>query len=507
METVLGLDLGTSAAKAVLVDAAGQVRAGASATYPILEPQPGWAEQDPAAWWDATCRAVRALRAEPDGAILLSSLRGIGLSGQMHGTVVLDRAGQPLRPAIIWADARSAAEAAALTAEFGRDGLAVRLGGPIAPGFMAATLAWLRDHEPRTWSAMASCVLPKDALRLRLTGGAPLTEASDASSTLLLDLQRRDWSGEALARLGLRRGVLPPVREAPDVVGVLSDEAAGALGLPAGVPVIAGGSDQGMAAVGAGVVDPGDLLVSVSTGGQLVAPLDRPLVDPLLRALTLCHVVPGRAFCLAATLSAGLALRWLRENVLGAPPDAAFEALLAGAAALDAGADGLLFLPYLLGERSPHLDPQARGVFCGLALRHGQAHLLRAVLEGVAYSLRDVLDVLLAVGVRPERIVVAGGGMRLPLWRQILAGVLGRPLLPLAQADQSALGAALVAGVSTGVFPDLASACRLAVAYEPPVVPDPSAVASYERPFSLYRQLYPAVQPTLAALSGATHQP
>jgi len=498
METALGIDLGTSAAKAVLLDEAGRTLASATASYPIASPLPGWAEQDPQQWWDAVCAAVRALR-QGAGGPALAALRGIGLSGQMHGTVALDDAGRPLRPAIIWADARAAAEAATLDAAWRASGLSLRLGGPVAPGFMAATLAWLRVHEPDTWARMACCVLPKDALRLRLVGGQPSTEASDASGTLLLDVARRDWAPQAVQALGLE-GRLPPVGEAADRVGGLTTEAAVALGLPVGTPVIAGGSDQGMALVGAGVLAPGDLLISVSTGGQIAAPLPQPTVDPALRAHTFCHVLPARAFGQAATLSAGMALRWLRQNVLGDPSDAAFSALLAAAAALPPGAEGLLFLPYLVGERSPHLDPQARGVFCGLGLRHGQAHLLRAVLEGVAFSLRDALDVLLAAGVQPRRVVVAGGGMRVALWREILAGVLDRELLPLATADQSALGAALVAGAACGVYPDLPTACRRAVAYAAPVVPSPEQAGRYERPYALYGALYPAVRPVLAAL-------
>ncbi len=500
MELALGLDVGTSAAKAVLVDSLGHVRGTAVATYPIAEPKPGWAEQDLATWWEAVRQVVRCLRLQQDGPALLHGVSAIGLSGQMHGTVVLGRDGQPLRPAIIWADGRSAVEAEALNAEFGARGLSKHVGGRVASGFLAATLAWLRSHEPQTWELIATCMLPKDALRLRLTGGAPLTEASDASGTLLLDIQRRDWSQPALACLGLHAGILPPVREAADVVGALSQEAGAALGLRPGIPVIAGGSDQGMAAVGAGVLEPGDLLISVSTGGQLVAPLAEPVMDEQLRAFTLCHVIRGRSYCMSTALSAGLALRWLRQNVLGDPSDEVFDRLLADAAVLRPGADGLIFLPYLLGERAPSLGPHARAVFCGLGLRHARPHLVRAVLEGVALSLREALEVLLALGVQPRRIVVAGGGMRVALWRQVLADVLGRDVLPLAVADQSALGAALLAGVATALFPDLTTACRLAVAYDAALRHNTEAAGRYDQVYSLFRGLYPAVQPTLVTL-------
>lgn len=489
--SALGIDLGTSTAKAVLIDASGRVRATASAGYAISAPRPGWAEQAPEDWRRAATKAVRALAAEPTAAAALAGLRAIGLSGQMHGTVVLNRHGAPPRPAIIWADGRSAAEAQALNAAFRARGLSRQLGGAVAPGFMAATLAWLRANEPETWGAMTACVLPKDALRGWLTGGPPLTEASDAASTLLLDLARRDWSAEACALVGVPPGVLPPVRASGAIVGSLTPEAAEALGLPAGVPVIAGGSDQGMALLGAGVVDPGTALVSLSTGGQIVAPLARPMVDPALRAYTFCHVLPGQTFALAATLSAGLSLRWLREQVLGAPDDAAFGALLDQAAALPPGADGLLFWPYLLGERTPHMDARLRAAFAGLGLGHGQAHLLRAVLEGVAFSLREALAVLEGVGARPGRLILAGGGARLPLWRQILADVLGRPLQPVRGADQSALGAALLAGHAAGIFPDLASIVRAAVDHEETVaLRDASAYAPL---FARYQRGAPLV--------------
>lgn len=495
MDLVLGLDLGTTSLKALLVDAEGVIRAQAEREYPIRTPQPGWAEQNPDDWWQAAMAATRACLAYVDAA----TVRAIGLSGQMHGTVLLGADGVPLMPAVIWADQRSSMQAAAITAQIGPERLAEIAGSRVAAGFMAATLLWIQQERPDVWTQIRSVLLPKDWLRWRLTGHLA-TEASDAAGTALLDIRCRTWSAEILAALGVDPAMMPPILESGDVAGELTSEAAAALGLPVGVPVVAGGADQATGALGSGVVEPDTMLMSLGTGGQLVLPLTKIVVDRQLRVHTFCHALPQRWYLLGAILSAGLAFRWLRDAVLEFNPADGYARMTALAETVPPGAEGLLWVPHLVGERTPYMDPDARGVLVGLTLRHGRAHLVRAMMEGIALNLRNAFEVFRELGVNPQRIVMAGGGARSHLWRQIAADVFQREVVPLQVEAQSALGAAILAGAAVGLLPDAATASRQWARYGAPVTPNPANAEVYAALFDLFRNVYPRHQPDFARL-------
>jgi xylulokinase len=499
MRCVLGIDLGTSSLKAVALAEDGTVRAAPAFSYPIRVPHPGWAEQDPEGWWAAARGAIGALL---DGGIAPDDVAALAVGGQMHGTVLLDEAGTSVRPAIIWPDSRTGAEAARAEAALAAQGLIPRLGGGVAAGFMLASLLWLRDHEPDAWRRAARALLPKDYLRFRLTG-AVAAEPSDGSGVPAIDLPRREWSREALAALDLPTSLFPPLRASTAPAGALTEDAARATGLRPGIPVLMGGSDQAMAAIGSGLLHPGALLISISTGGQLVAPLAAPLPDPARGLRTLCHAVEGTYLALSATLGAGLSLRWLREAVFEDRDEGSDARLAALAATAPPGAGGLIFLPYLAGERAPLLDPAASGLLLGLRLEHGRAHLARAALEGVAMSLRHALEPLQEAGVHTERVILAGGMARSDLMRRIIAGVLDHPITPLETAEQSALGAALLAAVHAGFYPTLAAACASTVQYSPPVAPDSAHVALYADRYAHYRALYPKLREEMHALRPA----
>ena len=503
MRYVLGIDLGTSSLKALLLGEQGQVAATASRSYPIAVPQPGWAEQDPEHWWNACCQAIGEMLAQPG---IEGQVEAVTVGGQMHGTVLLDELGSPLRPAIIWPDQRAGGEARAAEAVLMERGLLPILGGGVAPGFMLASLLWVRTHEPELWRRVHTAVLPKDYLRYRLTGGLA-TEPSDACGIPAFDLRTWEWSEEALAALDLPANLLPPLRPSEALGGVITAEAARACALRRGIPVLLGGSDQAMAAIGTGLLHPGTLLISISTGGQLVTPLAAPLPAPAYGARTLAHALPRRPgregagyLALSATLGAGLSLRWLREEVFADHEEGADARLIALAAQAPPGADGLLFLPYLAGERAPILDPVASGVLVGLRLGHGRAHLARAALEGVAYSLRHALEPLHAAGVRAERVVLAGGLGQSPLMRALMAAVLGQPVTPLKTVEQSALGAALLSAVHAGFFTSLEEGCGAAVHHGVPVEPEPEAAEGYAAHYARYRELYPALREEMHAL-------
>lgn len=496
MPYLLGIDIGTSGAKAVLIDPDGCILGLAGEDYPIDQPLPGWAEQDPEAWWQAACRAVQGALAE--ARIGGQEVAACGLSGQMHGTVLLDPQGRPVRPAIIWPDQRSEAEVERVCRDVGLPRLGRLAANRLAVGFTAASLLWLLSHEPEALAASDKVVLPKDYLRLRLTGQVA-TDVSDASATLLFDVANRRWSQQLLNEWKLPHWLLPPVLESTAVAGELLAAAAEALGLPPGVPVVAGAADQACQALGSGLLDPGLASCTVGTGGQLLAPLAAPAYDPQLRLHTFCHALAGRWYSLGATLAAGLSLRWYREQFC--PTEASFEELAAEAAQAPAGADGLLFLPYLAGERTPHFDPRARGAFVGLTLRHGRRHAVRAIMEGVAFALRDGLEIMRELGPGPAQIITAGGGGSSRPWQEILAGVFGLPVTSAVGAERTAVGAAVLAGLGVGVYADPAEARSRTVRYEPPVEPAPAAVARYQELYAVYRELYPALRSGFATLS------
>ena len=494
MGLVLGVDVSTTATKAVLIDEAGVVVAVASADYPFDTPRPLWSEQDPRLWWDGAVAAI-------GGALATAGRPGadvvaVGLTGQMHGLVLLDQSDRVLRPAILWNDQRTAAECDVIRAAVGPERLIEVTGNDALTGFTAPKLVWVRDHEPEVWGRAAHVLLPKDYLRLRLTGEHALDKA-DGSGTLLFDLAARDWSLEVLARLDIPRSWLPPTFEGTEVTGVVSADAAAATGLRAGTPVVAGGGDQAANAVGVGVVSPGSMALSLGTSGVVFAATDRPLYEPRGRVHAFCHAVPGRWHMMSVMLSAAGSLRWFRDSLA---PGVEFADLVAMAEAVPPGSDGLFFLPYLTGERNPHPDPLARGAFIGLTLAHDRRHLTRAVLEGVAFGLRDGLDLMTAAGMSPpSRIHASGGGTASALWRQILADVLGAEIATVETTEGAAYGAGLLAAVGAGWWPSVDDATESVVRVTPVASPGPDAAVYAER-HAVYRELYPALRETFPRL-------
>ncbi|GAB4200075.1 MAG: xylulokinase [Roseiflexaceae bacterium] len=493
-----GIDLGTSGLRVVLLDEHGRVRGAATAGYPIHTPAPGVAEQSPEDWWNA-------LRVAFAGALGAAGSTGaqvaaLGLSGQMHGIVALDGTGAPLRPALIWADQRGAAEVAQIEALVAREELLAISGSRASTGFSAPKILWLRRHEPDTFARCRLLLQPKDYLGLRLTGIAA-SEPTDASATLLFDQARRDWSDVLLERLDIPRDLLPALLPSLGLRGPLLAGPAAELGLPPSIPVIGGAGDTPCQAAAYGGLRPGTLLATISSGGQLLAATGTPLTDPQGRIHTLCHVLPQRWYLLGAIQAAGLGLSWLRD-LWGDKAPPSYDALLAEAAAVPPGADGLFFLPYLLGERTPHMDNSARAAFVGLTLRHGRPAMVRAVLEGVAFAFRDGLKVFRDLGLRTETVRLGGGGSRSPLWQQIMADVLGAPVELTDAEHGAALGAALIAGVGAGAFPDLEQAAAQAVRTTATIAPDPARVARYDTLYPLFRNLYPSLHAHFAALGG-----
>ena len=498
----LGIDLGTSFLKLQVIDAAGAAVAAAGASVPLHVPQPGWVEQDPAEWWAALRAACRDLFAP--GGVDPASIAAVGLSGQMHGAVFLDSEGAVLRPCLIWADARTTAQVGQIAERVPRATLIGITGNAPNTSFTAAKVLWVQQHEPEIYARTRHILLPKDYLRLCLTG-TYATDVSDASATLLFDLARRDWSPVLLAAFGIDPALLPPVHESTAPTGTITPEAAAATGLRAGTPVVAGGGDAECSAFGLGLAgaagSAGAVLTSIGTSGQVFAVTDRPVIDPRGRIHSLCHVAPDRWHVMGAILAGGLALRWLRDILTppgGPPPD--YDALSAEAALIAAGANGVIFLPYLQGERTPYMDPQARGVFFGLSRDHTRAHLVRAVMEGVAFALRDGLEVFRELGIAPAEVRVAGGGARSPLWRQIQRDVFALPVRTIGADHGGAYGAALLAAVGAGAFAGGADAAR-AVPLGARSAPDPAQVAAYDAVYRRYRRLYPALQAEFAAAS------
>ena len=486
----LGIDAGTGSIKVVALDEEGQLVGATAREYPLSHPEPGAAEQDPDRRWTALVDAMGDL--DP---ALREGVVAIGLSGQMHGTVLLDENGRPAHPTITWADIRSGPQAEAIERDVGRQRLGELTGTAMAAGFQAASIRWLRERKPVVWADVAHVLLPKDELRLRLTGERA-TEPSDAASTGMLDLHGRDWSRLVLDAVGIRSEQLPPVRRSAEVTGNLTPHAAAALRLMPGLPVVGGAGDAPAGAVAVGAVDQGDVLLTLSTGAQALAPLAEPRVDPELRLHTFASALdPARGeagwYVMGATMVAGLALRWLRDNVFEMTGADALERLSELAGLAPPGANGLLFLPYLAGERTPHFDPVARGVFLGLSTDHGQADLARAVMEGTVFALHEAFELVRNLAGEPSRVVLAGGGASSPTWRQIVADVFGLAVKPTALVEQSAAGAAILAAAAhTGERAgDIA---RRWARFGPIVEPDHEATARYAELTAIYREIYPA---------------
>ena len=500
MSYLLGIDVGTSGTKALLIAADGQVIASAVEEYPLHTPRPLWAEQDPEDWWRATVDSIQAVLARSGVSPL--DVAGLGLTGQMHGLVALDEQGQVLRPCILWNDQRTAAQCAEIMEMVGRERFLALTGNVALPGFTAPKILWLRENEPSIYQRIAHLLLPKDYIRYRLTGDYA-TEVSDASGTVLFDVGRRRWSSPVLQALDIPERWLPKAYESPEVTGALAHTAARQTGLRPGLPVIGGGGDQAAQAVGSGIVESGVISVTVGTSGVVFASTEELKLDPQARLHSFCHAVPGKWHVMGVMLSAGGSLRWLRDTIAGPEREVGrlsgvdpYEVMIAEAAQVEPGCEGLLFLPYLTGERTPHPDPNARGAFVGLTLRHGKGALVRAVLEGVAYGLRDSLELLRALAIPIRQVRASGGGARSVAWRQIMADIFGAELVTINITEGAAYGAALLAGVGTGIYRDVAEAVGQTIRVLESTEPAPAHVAVYDGFYEQYRALYGQLKPT-----------
>ena len=483
-----GLDVGTSGVKAILVSASGDVVASATSPLTQATPHPGWAEQDPEAWWRASVAALRDVLAQRPG----DSVAAVGISGQMHSSVFLDRAGQVIRPALLWCDGRTTAECDEITRRAGgEDRLRDWVMNAALEGFTLPKVLWLRNHEPEAYARLATVLLAKDFIRYRLTHELA-TEPSDASATLMYDTARMRWSSEILDAVSLPHSLVPTVGGSADVLGRVTLEASALSGLPQGTPVVGGGADNACGAAGVGVIASGEAVASWGTSGTVLAPTDKPRVDPLLRAHTFCHVVPNMWYIMGVVLSAGGAFAWFRDQLardLVGTADAN-ERLNAEAAAISRGAEGVTFLPYLQGERTPHRDASARGAFIGLSLAHSRAHLARAVVEGVCFALRDSVSILRDLGMVPDQMLLTGGGAKSAFVRRLQAEVFGLPVCTVNREEGPAYGAALLAAVGAGAFPDLRAAVGATLSRAPLVHPEPGSHAAYDEPYARFRDAY-----------------
>jgi len=483
----LGIDVGTGGTRAVLIDGAGQIVASETIEHvPFASPQTGWAEQDPDDWWRAAVAAIRAVLSHDN--ITPDSISAVGLSGQMHGAVLLDADDKLLRPSIIWCDQRSEAQCQQLTEQIGASRLIELTCNPALTGFTLPKILWVKDHEPEHWRRLRSLLLPKDYVRLLLTGDKAI-DVADASGTLLLDVSARQWSREMLDAAGINDNVLPRLFESPEITGSVSQSAAELTGLRVGTPVVAGAGDQAAGAVGMGIVKPGSVSATIGTSGVVFAATNNPALDPKGRVHTFCHAIPNRWHVMGVTQGAGLSLRWFRDQFGLAP----YDQLTAEAADVPAGADNLLWAPYLMGERTPHLDPNARAALVGLTASHTRAHVVRAILEGVAFSLRDSLEIFRDMNVPVESIRLGGGGARSKLWRQIQADVYAHAVDIVQAEEGAAYGAALLAGVGGGLWKSVDDACAEVVRVVDRIEPDAAAVKVLEPLYRSYRELYPAL--------------
>ncbi|MEX0795500.1 MAG: xylulokinase [Acidimicrobiia bacterium] len=495
MSFVIGLDVSTTATKAILVDDVGAVRGVGSASYGYETPRPLWSEQDPALWWAGAIDAISHVLAE--SGVEGSDVQAVGLTGQMHGSVLLDENGDVVRPAILWNDQRTGAECDEIRQKVGAERLIQITGNDALTGFTAPKLLWVANNEPENWAKVRHVLLPKDYVRYRLTGEYAV-DVAGGSGTILFDLARRTWSPEILDALGIDHSLLPPTFEGPEITGTINQDAAAATGLRAGTPVVAGGGDQSANAVGVGAVASGVVALSLGTSGVVFATTDGPSIEARGRVHSFCHAVPGRWHMMGVMLSAAGSLRWFRDAIA---PGKTFDELVAGAAEVDAGSDGLFFLPYLTGERTPHPDPRARGAFVGLTIRHDLRHLTRAVLEGVAFGLRDGLDLMQGAGLpAPVQIRASGGGTRSSLWRQILADVLRAEIATVATEEGAAYGAGLLAATGFGWFETVEAACADVVTIHPAASPSDDA-GKYQAAHEVYRDLYPALSPSFNAIA------
>ncbi len=507
MKACIGIDIGTSGTKALVIDPQGRILASSSASYPCHHPRPLWSEQDPEDWWKATVRVVRAVIRQAK--LKPADVEAIGLSGQMHGSVFLDRQDRVLRPAILWNDQRTVAECDEIEKRAGgRRRLIQMVANPALTGFTAPKILWLRNREPKVFERLAKVLLPKDEIRRRLTGEYA-TDVSDASGTLLLDVTRRRWSKRLLGKLELDGDLLPACYESDEITGTLHKAAAASLGLTTSCQVVAGAGDCAAGAIGNGIVQRGLLSTSIGTSGVVFVHSDSPQFDPQGRLHTFCHAVPGKWHMMGVTLAAGGSLDWYRSSLYaigkgkgkgGKESRISFDHLVAEAAKTPTGADGLLFLPYLAGERTPHLDPRARGALFGLTLSHTRGHMVRAILEGVTYTLRDSMAIIEELGIPVRQIRASGGGAKNPFWRQLQADVFGKRVTAMATDEGPAFGVALLAAVGAGHFKNITEACRATVQMAELAKPVLKARRYHDRAFPLFQQLYRATREEMHAL-------
>ena len=492
-EHFIGLDVSTTASKAVTIDVHGSVIATASHDHALETPRPLWSEQDPAEWWRASCASLRAVLE----VIPSDSVAALGLTGQMHGLTALGARDEVLRPAILWNDQRSAAQCEAITAAIGAERLYRLIGSSMLPGFTAPKLAWLRDEEPEVFERIAHVLLPKDYVRFLLCGDR-VTDVADGSGMALMDVGVRSWSEEMLAALAIPRDWLPQLAESQEVCAEISPAGAAATGLSFGTRVVGGAGDQPAGGVGSGVVAAGQLSLAMGTSGVAYAINDRYEPEPQGRLHTFCGPMPGTWLSMGVMLSAAGGLRWLRDALA---PSMSFDELGALAGDVSPGAEGLLFAPWLSGERHPHPDPLARGAFVGLTLRHGLGHMVRAVMEGVAFGMRDNLELLRSQGLRPRDAVIQGGAANSELWRQLTTDIMGIPLYRVNTSEGAAFGAAILAAVGAGAFADVPAACAAMVQREDESRPQSALVSQYDEIYKAYSALYPALAPEFRCLA------
>ena len=493
----LGIDVGTGGTRALLVDERGAVRAGYTSPHEDMRMErPLWAEQRPENWWDACVQAIRGVLAQ--AGVSGRQVKGMGLSGQMHGLVILDGDGRVIRPSLIWCDQRSQAQVDAVNAKIGRENILRFTANPVLTGFTLPKLLWVRDNEPRNFERVRQMLLPKDYVRFKLTDEFA-TGVSDASGTAVFDVVNRRWSFEMMDGLGLDRGILPKCYESSEVTGQVTPQVAELTGLQAGTPVVGGGGDQAASAVGNGIVEAGIVSCTLGTSGVVFAHMEKVAYEPAGRVHTFCHAVRDQWHVMGVTQGAGLSLQWFRNQLA---PGTEYDALTGEAAQSPRGAQGLFWLPYLMGERTPHLDAMARGGWIGLTASHTRADLIRAVIEGVCYSQRDCLDIVEALGVEATSVRASGGGARSAFWRQLLAGILNKRVVTLETHEGSAYGAALLALAGTGEYASVPEVCRAAIRETESVSPSAADVAFYEKAYRVYQALYPALKPIYGRIAG-----
>ncbi len=492
---LLGLDVSTTSAKALVVDAQGHVVTSASTPLELSTPHPLWSEQDPRDWWEGIrASIVTALKQADLGG---EDIAAIGLTGQMHGLVLLDESGQVLRPAMLWNDQRTGAQCDTIRARLGKENLIQITGNDALTGFTAPKILWVQENEPQVYARVRHILLPKDYIRLKLTGEYAMDRAGGAG-TLLFDLKERTWSPQMLEALQIPAEWLPPTYEGPQVTGVVSEEAMAQTGLLRGTPVVGGGGDQAAQATGVGAVESGIVALTLGTSGVVFAATDAPLIQPEGRLHAFCHTVPGKWHFMGVMLSAAGSLQWYRDTLA---PDEDFGALVEEALAVPAGSEGLFFLPYLTGERTPYPDPLARGAWVGLTVRHTRPHMTRAVLEGVSFGIKDSFTLIQEAGLGEiTQVRISGGGAKSPVWRQIMADVLGVELVTVNTTEGAAFGAALLAGVAAGYYDDVESACRQTIQITGSTKPGADA-AVYPAYYERYRALYPALAPEFKAIA------